>query len=165
MRFMELLGLCQTFFCHRLVICHKARDWHAQSRAFRKLSTGPFLACAPNRHPCTMPCLLGGLSSHARPRDSRPVCPARVCAGMPEGGGCGDRYLHYEPRTLGSAVIHPMDASVQTYRGHTTSRTLIRAYFSPAHTTGQRFIYSGDYHGNVFLFGTLAHVLCVLLAL
>jgi WD repeat-containing protein 23 len=30
-----------------------------------------------------------------------------------------------------------------TYRGHAVLQTLIRAYFSPARTTGQRYIYSG----------------------
>ncbi len=31
-------------------------------------------------------------------------------------------------------------------------QTLIRAYFSPAATTGQRFIYSGSYDGSVYIY-------------
>lgn len=31
-------------------------------------------------------------------------------------------------------------------------QTLIRAYFSPADTTGQRFVYSGSYDGSVFVY-------------
>jgi WD repeat-containing protein 23 len=37
-----------------------------------------------------------------------------------------------------------------TYRGHAVLETLIRAYFSPAHSTGQRFIYSGSQDGTVY---------------
>lgn len=36
-----------------------------------------------------------------------------------------------------------------TYRGHSVLQTLVRAYFSPGHTTGQRFIYSGSADGTV----------------
>ncbi len=50
------------------------------------------------------------------------------------------RWMDY-PCT-GYDVRHPHDASVMTYRGHTVHHTLIRAYFSPAATTGQRLIYS-----------------------
>lgn len=39
---------------------------------------------------------------------------------------------------------HPHDCSIMTYRGHEVLNTLIRAYFSPAATTGQRYIYSGS---------------------
>ena len=31
-------------------------------------------------------------------------------------------------------------------------QTLIRAYFSPAHTTGQRFVYSGSHDGAVYVY-------------
>ncbi len=31
-------------------------------------------------------------------------------------------------------------------------QTLIRAYFSPADSTGQRFVYSGSYDGSVFVY-------------
>ncbi|PNH08963.1 LEC14B protein [Tetrabaena socialis] len=49
-------------------------------------------------------------------------------------------------------VRHPHDSSVQTYRGHSVQHTLIRAYFSPAHTTGQRFIYTGSVEGGVHVY-------------
>ena len=43
-----------------------------------------------------------------------------------------------------------------SYRGHKVLQTLIRAYFSPAETTGQRYIYSGSDCGSVFVWG-VAH--------
>ncbi|EFJ51643.1 hypothetical protein VOLCADRAFT_103278 [Volvox carteri f. nagariensis] len=49
-------------------------------------------------------------------------------------------------------VKHPLDSSVQTFRGHTVQSTLIRAYFSPAHTTGQRFVYTGCATGGVHVY-------------
>ena len=69
---------------------------------------------------------------------------------------------------------HPHDISVQTFRGHKVLQTLIRAYFSPAHSTGQRFVYTGDADGTARIYGTLQifpegrlcmmrTVLCVLL--
>ena len=39
------------------------------------------------------------------------------------------------------------DASIMTYRGHQVFQTLIRAYFSPMTTTGQKYIYTGSYDG------------------
>lgn len=36
-----------------------------------------------------------------------------------------------------------------TYRGHGVLHTLIRCRFSPTHSTGQRFIYSGCSTGKV----------------
>ena len=40
-----------------------------------------------------------------------------------------------------------------SYRGHKVLGTLIRAYFSPKHTTAQRFIYAGSSDGTVYIFG------------
>jgi len=40
-----------------------------------------------------------------------------------------------------------------SYRGHAVLQTLIRAYFSPAATTGQRYIYSGSADGSVYIWG------------
>ncbi len=59
----------------------------------------------------------------------------------------------------GYIVPHPHDVSVQTFRGHTVLQTLIRAYFSPAHSTGQRFVYTGSADGTVRIYGTLYHFL------
>lgn len=49
----------------------------------------------------------------------------------------------------GLEVKHPHDVSIKTYHGHGVRQTLIRAYFSPAATTGQRYIYSGSDRGQV----------------
>eukprot|EP01112_Ceratiomyxa_fruticulosa_P004992 TRINITY_DN1555_c0_g1_i2.p1 TRINITY_DN1555_c0_g1~~TRINITY_DN1555_c0_g1_i2.p1 ORF type:complete len:518 (-),score=96.42 TRINITY_DN1555_c0_g1_i2:158-1711(-) len=51
---------------------------------------------------------------------------------------------------------HPEDKSLMTYRGHVVSRTLIRAYFSPLHTTGQRYIYSGSANGCAYIYDVLS---------
>lgn len=57
-----------------------------------------------------------------------------------------DSYPPY-PRPKYSA--HPLDCSVMTYRGHSVLRTLIRCHFSPAETTGARYIYSGSADGRI----------------
>jgi len=44
------------------------------------------------------------------------------------------------------------DTSLLTFRGHHVLATLIRCYFSPIFTTGQRFIYTGDYNGQVYVY-------------
>lgn len=53
--------------------------------------------------------------------------------------------------------MKPMDGdcSVMTYRGHRVTQTLIRAKFSPAETTGGRFIYTGCSSGRVPIYDTL----------
>ncbi|OQR96252.1 hypothetical protein ACHHYP_16560 [Achlya hypogyna] len=50
---------------------------------------------------------------------------------------------------------HPQDQSVMTYRGHMVMQTLIRCYFSPMHSTGQRFVYSGSADGAVYIYDAL----------
>jgi hypothetical protein len=47
--------------------------------------------------------------------------------------------------------------SVQAFRGHSVLQTLIRAYFSPAHTTGQRYVYTGSADGSVRIYGAPQH--------
>ena len=42
------------------------------------------------------------------------------------------------------------DTSLMTYRGHSILRTLIRCRFSPAFSTGQRYIYTGCAAGKVY---------------
>ena len=42
-----------------------------------------------------------------------------------------------------------------TYVGHSVARTLIRARFSPLHSTGQRFIVSGSASGSIFIYDVL----------
>ena len=60
------------------------------------------------------------------------------------------RWMDYpgDPR----AVRHPHDCSLLTYCGHKVLQTLIRCYFSPAHSTAQRFIYSGSHDGCVYIY-------------
>lgn len=53
---------------------------------------------------------------------------------------------------------HPLDCSVMSYRGHSVLRTLIRCNFSPAETTGSRYIYSGSSDGMVHV-GILQHLI------
>lgn len=48
------------------------------------------------------------------------------------------------------------DVSIMTYRGHSVAETLIRAKFSPAHSTGQRYIYTGSHGGDAFIFDVLS---------
>ena len=43
----------------------------------------------------------------------------------------------------------PGDTSVRTYRGHSISYTLIRCYFSPSFTTGQKYIITGSSDGCI----------------
>jgi len=47
----------------------------------------------------------------------------------------------------------PDDTSLRTYTGHRVVRTLIRAKFSPATSTGQQYIYSGSADGNIYGIG------------
>jgi WD repeat-containing protein 23 len=56
----------------------------------------------------------------------------------------------------GYAVQHPDDHSLMTYRGHAVLQTLIRAYFSPAHTTGQRYIYAGNADGDILVWDVVS---------
>lgn len=48
------------------------------------------------------------------------------------------------------------DDSVMTYAGsHETLQTLIRAHFSPMHTTGQKYIYCGSSDGRCVIYDVL----------
>ncbi|XP_055590653.1 DDB1- and CUL4-associated factor 11 [Uranotaenia lowii] len=47
------------------------------------------------------------------------------------------------------------DTSVMTYRGHRVHKSLIRAKFSPASTTGQRYIYTGCGTGRLIIYDAL----------
>lgn len=46
---------------------------------------------------------------------------------------------------------HPHDCSLVTFRGHQVLKTLIRCHFSPPGSTDSRYIYSGSYDGNVYI--------------
>lgn len=60
------------------------------------------------------------------------------------------RWMEYplNARTL----RHPRDQSLATYRGHSVLRTLIRCYFSPAYSTGQKYIYTGSSDSSVYIY-------------
>ncbi|KAI9591808.1 WD40-repeat-containing domain protein [Syncephalis fuscata] len=47
---------------------------------------------------------------------------------------------------------HPQDRSIQTFRGHSVLRTLIRCYFSPAFSTNQQYVYTGSEDGRVYIY-------------
>ncbi|KAM3404036.1 hypothetical protein ACQJBY_007246 [Aegilops geniculata] len=51
---------------------------------------------------------------------------------------------------------HPHDQSVATYRGHSVLRTLIRCYFSPTYSTGQKYIYTGSYDASVCIYDVVS---------
>eukprot|EP00898_Chlorokybus_atmophyticus_P002883 jgi/Chlat1/3596/Chrsp234S03581 len=63
------------------------------------------------------------------------------------------RWMDY-PAT-GLDLRHDHDQSIMTYRGHKVLQTLIRCYFSPAYTTGQRYIYSGSHDGSVYIYDVI----------
>ena len=50
---------------------------------------------------------------------------------------------------------HRLAHAAQVYRGHEVLKTLIRAYWSPAHTTAQRYLYTGDPSGTICIYGAL----------
>ncbi|KAL2634654.1 hypothetical protein R1flu_006133 [Riccia fluitans] len=52
----------------------------------------------------------------------------------------------------GKNLKHPYDVSIMTYTGHRVLKTLIRCYFSPAYSTGQKYIYTGSADGMVYIF-------------
>ncbi|MED6130466.1 L14B protein [Stylosanthes scabra] len=60
------------------------------------------------------------------------------------------RWMDYPPQTKN--LKHPCDQSVSTYRGHSVLRTLIRCYFSPAFSTGQKYIYTGSHNACVYIY-------------
>ncbi|KAK3164407.1 hypothetical protein QOZ80_1AG0017480 [Eleusine coracana subsp. coracana] len=47
---------------------------------------------------------------------------------------------------------HLYDQSLATFRGHSVLRTLICCYFSPMHSTGQRYIYTGSSDQCVYIY-------------
>jgi len=69
------------------------------------------------------------------------------------------RYGRY-PRP--NYLAHPLDCSVMRYRGHAVLQTLIRCYFSPAETTGGRYIYSGSADGRIHIWSLDGRVVQVL---
>lgn len=64
------------------------------------------------------------------------------------------RWMEY-PRTRRD-VKHPYDQSLMTYRGHAVLRTLVRCYFSPSFSTGQKYIYTGSHDGCVYIYDVVS---------
>ena len=75
-------------------------------------------------------------------------------AGVPRFRGWDYRWMRYPGTNL--RFNHPSDCSVATFRGHGVLQTLIRCYFSPAATTGQRYIYTGSHCGDVHIYDILS---------
>ncbi|OIT06950.1 PREDICTED: LEC14B protein [Nicotiana attenuata] len=60
------------------------------------------------------------------------------------------RWMDYPPQARD--LKHPFDHSVATYKGHSVLRTLIRCYFSPEYSTGQRYIYTGSHDTCIYIY-------------
>ncbi|KAK1412537.1 hypothetical protein QVD17_33878 [Tagetes erecta] len=60
------------------------------------------------------------------------------------------RWMDYPLRARD--IKHPCDQSVATYTGHSVLRTLIRCYFSPEYSTGQKYIYTGSHDYCVYIY-------------
>lgn len=58
-------------------------------------------------------------------------------------------FLHTSSDILDRTFDVEGDPSVQTYRGHSIAHTLIRCYFSPSFTTGQKYIITGSSDGCI----------------
>ncbi|XP_072998242.1 LEC14B protein-like [Typha latifolia] len=63
------------------------------------------------------------------------------------------RYMQYPAQY--KHLRHPKDQSVSSYQGHQVLRTLIRCYFSPSYSTGQKYIYTGSYDSSVYIYDVL----------
>ncbi|XP_074368338.1 LEC14B protein-like [Apium graveolens] len=64
------------------------------------------------------------------------------------------RWMDYPPQAR--EIKHPYDQSVATYKGHSVLRTLIRCYFSPAHSTGQKYIYTGSHDSCIYIYDVVS---------
>ncbi|XVE73219.1 hypothetical protein DITRI_Ditri11bG0099500 [Diplodiscus trichospermus] len=60
------------------------------------------------------------------------------------------RWMDYPPQARD--LKHPRDQSVATYKGHSVLRTLIRCYFSPEYSTGQKYIYTGSHDSCIYIY-------------
>jgi WD repeat-containing protein 23 len=71
--------------------------------------------------------------------------------------GGGFDYRFGLPEDVVDELVRPAadDLSIKTFRGHGVLETLIRCRFSPAWSTGQRYIYTGSHGGTVFVYDTL----------
>ncbi|KAH6821791.1 transducin family protein / WD-40 repeat family protein [Perilla frutescens var. hirtella] len=60
------------------------------------------------------------------------------------------RWMDYPPQARD--LKHPYDQSIATYKGHSVLRTLIRCYFSPEYSTGQKYIYTGSHDSCIYIY-------------
>ncbi|CAI9774324.1 unnamed protein product [Fraxinus pennsylvanica] len=60
------------------------------------------------------------------------------------------RWMDYPPQAR--TLKHPYDQSIATYKGHSVLRTLIRCYFSPEYSTGQKYIYTGSHDSCIYIY-------------
>eukprot|EP00008_Paramoeba_atlantica_P005767 CAMPEP_0201477176 /NCGR_PEP_ID=MMETSP0151_2-20130828/2248_1 /ASSEMBLY_ACC=CAM_ASM_000257 /TAXON_ID=200890 /ORGANISM="Paramoeba atlantica, Strain 621/1 / CCAP 1560/9" /LENGTH=479 /DNA_ID=CAMNT_0047857801 /DNA_START=1488 /DNA_END=2927 /DNA_ORIENTATION=+ len=71
-------------------------------------------------------------------------------------GGAPSHLGTRQQKVFKGELKHTNDTSVITFRGgHRVLQTLIRAYFSPKETTGQRYIISGSATGGVCIYDVL----------
>ncbi|KAG0480942.1 hypothetical protein HPP92_011800 [Vanilla planifolia] len=85
--------------------------------------------------------------------DIRKMSSGANCS-MPMKSNWDYRWMEY-PRHARN-LCHPHDQSLTTYRGHSVLQTLIRCYFSPAHSTGQRYIYTGSHDNCVYIYDVVS---------
>jgi WD repeat-containing protein 23 len=64
------------------------------------------------------------------------------------------RWMEYPD--MARNLKHPKDQSVATYKGHSVLRTLIRCYFSPDYSTGQKYIYTGSHDGRIYIYDVVS---------
>lgn len=96
-------------------------------------------------------CITNGKDQTLKEWDLRKMAPATGNYDTVPGKKHWDyRWMAYPGHPV--ANRHPQDCSVATYAGHSVLQTLIRCYYSPEHTTGQRYIYTGSACGGVFLY-------------
>lgn len=64
------------------------------------------------------------------------------------------RWVDYPSQARG--LKHPNDQSLATYKGHSVLRTLIRCYFSPTYSTGQKYIYTGSHDSCIYIYDVVS---------
>ncbi|KAG8389407.1 hypothetical protein BUALT_Bualt02G0226000 [Buddleja alternifolia] len=64
------------------------------------------------------------------------------------------RWMDYPAQSRN--LKHPYDQSVATYTGHSVLRTLIRCYFSPEYSTGQKYIYTGSHDSCIYIYDLIS---------
>jgi WD repeat-containing protein 23 len=102
-------------------------------------------ALGPAQGSCLASLLTESQTLQMSPSDAQP----------PISGDFDYRYSSAQTRHVSKAP-HASDTSLMTYVGHSVARTLIRARFSPLHSTGQRYIVSGSASGSVFIYDVLS---------